>query len=84
MHVALNDESEYAGGRLVFATAAGFEMPPRPAGSECTHTFAVVHANDKPPLHDMLCFALPRSSPSCRPGQACGQQQPPQPSAPRS
>ena len=76
MHVALNDESEYAGGRLVFATAAGFEMPPRPAG--------VVHANDKPPLHDMLCFALPRSSPSCRPGQACGQQQPPQPSAPRS
>ena len=43
MHVALNDESEYAGGRLVFATAAGFEMPPRPAGTACTHTFEVVH-----------------------------------------
>jgi hypothetical protein len=43
MHVALNDESEYTGGRLVFATAAGFEMPPRPAGTACTHTFNVVH-----------------------------------------
>ena len=33
MQVALNDESEYEGGRLVFATAAGFEQPPRPAAT---------------------------------------------------
>ena len=43
MHVALNDEAEYAGGRLVFATSSGFEMPRRPAGTACTHTFEVVH-----------------------------------------
>ena len=43
MHVALNDEAEYTGGRLVFATAAGFEMPRRPPGTACTHTFNVVH-----------------------------------------
>jgi hypothetical protein len=43
MHVALNDEAEYAGGRLVFATSSGFEMPRRPAGTACTHTFDVVH-----------------------------------------
>jgi hypothetical protein len=43
MHVALNDESEYTGGRLVFATSAGFEMPRRPPGTACIHTFDVVH-----------------------------------------
>ena len=43
MQVALNDEAEYAGGRLVFATSSGFEMPRRPAGTACTHTFEVVH-----------------------------------------
>ena len=43
MHVSLNDEAEYAGGRLVFATSSGFEMPRRPAGTACTHTFDVVH-----------------------------------------
>jgi large subunit ribosomal protein L40e len=43
MQVALNSEDDYAGGRLVFATAAGFEMPRRPAGTACTHTFEVVH-----------------------------------------
>ncbi len=31
------------GGRLVFATSSGFEMPRRPAGTACTHTFEVVH-----------------------------------------
>ena len=43
MHVSLNDEAEYAGGRLVFATSSGFEMPRRPAGTACTHTFDMVH-----------------------------------------
>ena len=43
MHVELNDEAEYAGGRLVFETSSGFEMPRRPAGTACTHTFDVVH-----------------------------------------
>eukprot|EP01044_Picomonas_judraskeda_P008106 COSAG03_NODE_905_length_5401_cov_2.949830_3_plen_866_part_00 len=43
MHVALNDEAEYEGGRLVFATASGFEQPPRPAGSAVIHSDRVVH-----------------------------------------
>lgn len=43
MQVALSDEADYVGGRLVFATAAGFEMPHRPVGTACTHTFQVVH-----------------------------------------
>ena len=37
MHVELNDEAENAGGRLVFETSSGFEMPRRPAGTACTH-----------------------------------------------
>ena len=43
MHVALNDESEYDGGRLVFATPAGFEVPSRPAGTATIHTDRVAH-----------------------------------------
>ena len=43
MHVALGDEGEYDGGRLVFASRAGFEVPRRPAGSATIHTHAMVH-----------------------------------------
>ena len=43
MHVALNDESEYSGGRLVFALASGFEQPPRPVGSAVIHSDRVAH-----------------------------------------
>ena len=43
MHVALNDESEYSGGRPVFATASGFEQPPRPVGSAVIHSDRVAH-----------------------------------------
>jgi hypothetical protein len=41
--VALNGDDEYSGGRLVFATAAGFEVPTRAAGSATIHTHGVVH-----------------------------------------
>jgi hypothetical protein len=43
MQVALNGDDEYSGGRLVFATAAGFEVPTRAAGSATIHTHGVVH-----------------------------------------
>ena len=43
MQVALNDDSEYAGGRLVFATRNGFIVPRRPAGSATIHTNDIVH-----------------------------------------
>ena len=58
MHVALNDESEYAGGRLVFATAAGFEMPPRPAGNVRWYTPMTSQWDGRgnpPTLHAYLC-----------------------------
>ena len=43
MQVALNGDDEYDGGRLLFATASGFEQPRRPAGSATIHTRSVVH-----------------------------------------
>lgn len=43
MQVALNDESEYDGGRLVFITSKGFLVPSRPAGSATIHTNEIVH-----------------------------------------
>eukprot|EP00966_Prymnesium_polylepis_P066090 1533553-Prymnesium_polylepis.1 len=43
MQVALNGDDEYDGGRLLFATGAGFEQPRRPAGSATIHTHTVVH-----------------------------------------
>lgn len=43
MQVPLNSDSEYEGGRLVFATAAGLCYPPRPAGSHTIHDNTVVH-----------------------------------------
>jgi hypothetical protein len=43
MQIALNDDSEYDGGRLVFATSEGFLIPRRPAGSATIHTHEVVH-----------------------------------------
>ncbi len=43
MIMALNDESEYCGGRLVYATGAGFLVPTRPAGSVTIHSGGIVH-----------------------------------------
>ena len=43
MQVALNDDTEYDGGRLVFVTEKGLEIPSRPAASATIHTSGVVH-----------------------------------------
>ena len=43
MQVPLNDDSEYDGGRLMFATASGMLQPARPAGSATVHESHVVH-----------------------------------------
>ena len=43
MQVPLNDDSEYDGGRLMFATASGMLQPARPAGSATIHESHVVH-----------------------------------------
>ena len=41
--IALIDDDEYEGGRLVFATRDGLSVPQRPAGTATVHTSAVVH-----------------------------------------
>ena len=43
MHVPLNDEEEYDGGRLVFALPDGLRAPPRPAGSATVHDWTIPH-----------------------------------------
>ena len=43
MQVALNDESEYEGGRLVFATDEGLVWPRRKAGSATLHDSSTAH-----------------------------------------
>jgi len=43
MQIALNDDDDYEGGRLVFATANGFQVPKRAAGSATIHTNSTVH-----------------------------------------
>jgi hypothetical protein len=43
MQVVLNAQSEYEGGRLVYATSEGFVQPQRPAGSYSIHTCKIVH-----------------------------------------
>ncbi len=43
MQVVLNAQSEYEGGRLVYATNEGFVQPPRLAGSYSIHTCKIVH-----------------------------------------
>jgi hypothetical protein len=43
MQVPLNDDSEYDGGRLMFATASGMLQPARPAGSATIHESHIVH-----------------------------------------
>ena len=43
MQVPLNDESEYDGGRLVWALPDGLTIPPRAAGSATIHTTGIVH-----------------------------------------
>jgi predicted 2-oxoglutarate/Fe(II)-dependent dioxygenase YbiX len=41
--VALNDESEYEGGRLVYATDEGLVCPSRRAGSATLHNSFIAH-----------------------------------------
>jgi len=43
MQVALNDEGEYEGGRLVYVTEAGLELPLRKVGSATLHDNSVAH-----------------------------------------
>ena len=43
MQVALNDENEYDGGEILFATGEGFVQPPRPRGSATIHRNCLVH-----------------------------------------
>ena len=43
MQIALNGDDEYRGGRLVFATGAGFVIPTRSAGTATIHTDRIVH-----------------------------------------
>ena len=43
MQVPLNDEAEYEGGRLLFATAEGMVQPRRAAGSATIHDNRIVH-----------------------------------------
>lgn len=43
MQIALNADTEYGGGRLIFATADGFVCPERPAGAATIHCGSVVH-----------------------------------------
>ena len=43
MQIPLNEPSEYCGGSLLFATAAGFEQPDRIAGTPIIHTKNAVH-----------------------------------------
>ena len=56
MQVALNDEHEYAGGRLVYVTHTGFECPPRPAGSATIHGHRIVHGVTE--LHEGVRYSL--------------------------
>ena len=43
MQIPLNNEAEYTGGRLVFATAKGFVQCQRQAGTATIHTHHIVH-----------------------------------------
>jgi len=43
MQIALNDQGEYDGGRLVFATSQGLYCPTRGAGSGTVHDASIVH-----------------------------------------
>ena len=43
MQIPLNDESEYDGGRLVFATKQGLMTPSRNAGSATIHDDSILH-----------------------------------------
>jgi hypothetical protein len=43
MQVALNEEDEYEGGRLVFATVEGFVEPARPPGAYTIHHWNMPH-----------------------------------------
>ncbi len=43
MQVAVNDEREYEGGRLVFATDDGLVWPSRKAGSATVHDKTIAH-----------------------------------------
>ena len=49
MHVALNNDTEYEGGRLVCVTKAGFEIAERPLGT------ATIHSHRFSPIFGFLC-----------------------------
>lgn len=43
MQITLNDEEEYEGGRVVYATKDGIQQPARPAGSVTIHDNTIPH-----------------------------------------
>jgi hypothetical protein len=43
MQIALNDDADYVGGRLVFVTDNGLVQPPKPAGSVTVHDCRIAH-----------------------------------------
>jgi hypothetical protein len=43
MQIAVNDDEEYVGGRLVYATGEGLQMPIRKAGTITLHDNTIVH-----------------------------------------
>ena len=43
MQLSLNNDSEYQGGRLVYATKDGIITVPRPAGTVTIHHNDIVH-----------------------------------------
>merc|ERR1712217_174605 len=56
MQVALNSDKEYRGGRLVFATNAGLEIPTRNVGTVTLHHNDMVHGVTK--LEDGIRYGL--------------------------
>jgi hypothetical protein len=57
MQVALNDDTEYDGGRLVCITREGFHFPRRPAGTVTIHDNTVVHGVTQ--MRGAVCPVLP-------------------------
>ena len=66
MQVALNDDSEYTGGALVFANQAGLHRPARPAGSATIHAAGILHGVTELVQGDALWPVFPDGA-GCRP-----------------
>jgi len=56
VQLALNDDTEYEGGRLCFIDSAGLSVPPRPAGTLTAHPREVVHGVTR--LHRGVRYSL--------------------------